>query len=93
MDVSWDVSAVQANFDQIFQPATGGASDTSVYWVPAVSDEQKVSLEVYPYRDGSQVEYEFKVNYELRTANCELRGDGTSTYPANQVAGIIQKIE
>ncbi|NWN90921.1 hypothetical protein HLV39_05370 [Marinobacter adhaerens] len=86
MDVSWDVSAVQANFDRIFQPATGGASDTSVYWVPAGSDEQKVSLEVYPYRDGSQMEYEFKVNYELR-------GDGTSTYPANQVAGIIQKIE
>jgi len=83
VDVRWDVSAVKANFDRIFESAPGG---DAAYWVPVDAGKQKVSLEVYPYRDGSKVEYEFEVAYELR-------GDGTSTYPEDAVAQVVANIE
>jgi len=86
VDVSWGVSAVKANFDRIFKAAAGGKDGSVKYLVPMGSEEQEVNLEVFPYREGSKVEYQFKVAYELR-------GDGTSTYPEDKVAGIIQKIE
>jgi len=86
VDVSWGANAVKANFDRIFKAAAGGKNGSANYWVPMGSEEQEVSLEVFPYRDGSKVQYQFKVAYELR-------GDGTSTYPEDKVAGIIQKIE
>jgi len=41
---------------------------------------------VFPYRNGSKVVYEFDVRYQLK-------GDGSSSYSASNVQGLISKIE
>ncbi|GEM_PF-2389365 len=82
VESQWKPEAVEGNFERLLK----NSGNSGKYLLKADGRAVELDVDIFAYRDGSMVEYEFPYSYKAK-------GDGSVTYSQAEIDALIDRIE
>ncbi|NWN90920.1 hypothetical protein HLV39_05365 [Marinobacter adhaerens] len=82
VESQWKPEAVEGNFERLLK----NSGNSGKYLLKADGRAVELDVDIFAYRDGSMVEYEFPYSYKAK-------GDGSVTYSQAEIDALINRIE